>query len=215
VEHFACPVGKTIGQVNAYNMSEYLWTHVGLTWEWIWEWICPYIEQSRQGSAYNTAARLADQHQKEKEEKKLLDKAWALAVKDYLAKVLPIEEALEMVEVARKKICNLPKRSLADCVASKPATMSLASCLTEPMVLASSSSVTLDNIPSQVAAPLLYDDSGVLAGDIPMDESMEVPDLNQAHELEEVKMLDISHSPYRCKDQEDYDEPTNELDPSQ
>jgi hypothetical protein len=49
VECFACPTGKTIGQVNAYDMSEYLRTHVGLTWEWIQEWINPYIEQSRQG----------------------------------------------------------------------------------------------------------------------------------------------------------------------
>jgi hypothetical protein len=77
VECFACPTGKTIGQVNTYDVSEYLRTHVGLPWEWIQEWICPYIEWSRQGLAYNTAARLANQHQKEKEDKKLLDKARA------------------------------------------------------------------------------------------------------------------------------------------
>jgi hypothetical protein len=136
-------------------------------------------------------------------------------VKDYLTKVLPIEEALEIVKVARKKIHNLPRRSLVDCVASKPATMTLASHLTEPMVVASSSSITLDDAPSQVAAPLPYDDSSVLARDVPMDESMEALDLNQAPELEEVEMLDISRSPHRHKDQEDYDEPMNELDPSQ
>jgi hypothetical protein len=33
VECFACPTGKTIRQVNAYDVSEYLRTHVGLTWE--------------------------------------------------------------------------------------------------------------------------------------------------------------------------------------
>jgi hypothetical protein len=214
VECFACPMGKTIGQVNAYDVSEYLRTHVGLTWEWIQEWICPYIKWSHQGLAYNMAARLVDQHQKEKEEKKLLDKAWALAVKDYLTKVLPIEEALEIVKAARKKIGNLPRRSLADCIASKPAMMTLASHLTKPMAVAFSSSVTLDDVPSQVAAPLPYDDSGVPARDIPMDESMEALDLNQAPELEEVEMLDISHSPRQCKDWEDYNEPMNELDPS-
>jgi hypothetical protein len=195
VECFACPAGKTIGQVNAYNISEYLRTHVGLTWEWI----CPYIKWSCQGLVYNTAARLTDQHQKEMEEKKLLDKAWALVVKAY-PKVLPLEEALEIVKVARKKICNLPKRSLVDHIASKPAMMSLASRLTEPMVVASSSSVTLDDIPSQVAAPLPYDDPGALARDVPMDDSMEALDLNQVPELEEVKMLNVSHSPYQRKD---------------
>jgi hypothetical protein len=161
------------------------------------------------------ATRLADQHQKEMEEKKLLDEAWALAVKDYPTKVLPIEEALKMVKAARKKIHDLPRRSLADCVASKPATMSLASHLTKPMAVASSSSVTLDNVPSQVVAPLPYDDSGIPAGDVPMDESMEALDLNQAPELEEVEMLDVSHSPYWRKDWEEYDEPMNKLDPSQ
>jgi hypothetical protein len=155
------------------------------------------------------AARLANQHQKEKEEKKLFDKAQALAVKDYPMKVLPIEEALEMVKAARKKICDLPRRSLAECVASKPATMSLASYLTEPMVVASSLSITLDNVPSQVAALLPYDDSGVLTRNVPMDKAMEAP------EPEEFEMLNVSHSPYWCKDWEDYDELTNELDPSQ
>jgi hypothetical protein len=48
-----------------------------------------------------------------------------------------------------------------------------------------------------------------------MDESMEVLDLNQAPELEEVKMLDVSCSPYQHRDWEDYDEPTNKLDPDQ
>jgi hypothetical protein len=48
-----------------------------------------------------------------------------------------------------------------------------------------------------------------------MDESMEALDLNQVPELEEFEMLDISHSPHQCKDREDYDELTNELDPSQ
>jgi hypothetical protein len=82
---------------------------------------------------------------------------------------------------------NFPNRSLVDRVASKPATMSLASHLTKPTVVASSSSVTLDNIPSQVAAPLPYDDSGVPTRDIPMDESMEVLDLNKVPELEESR----------------------------
>jgi hypothetical protein len=48
-----------------------------------------------------------------------------------------------------------------------------------------------------------------------MDKSMEVLDLNQVPELEEVEMLDISHSPYWCKDWENYNKPTNELDPNQ
>jgi hypothetical protein len=76
-------------------------------------------------------------------------------------------------------------------------------------------SITLDNIPSQVVAPLLYDDSGVPAGDIPMDKSIEALDLNQVPELEEVEMLDISHSLYQCKDWEDYNKLINKLDPSQ
>jgi hypothetical protein len=92
--------------------------------------------------------------------------------------------------------------------------MSLASHLTEPTAVASSSSVTLDDIPSQVAAPLPYDDPGAPARDIPMDESMEVLDLNQVPELEEVKMLNISHSLYRCKDWEDYNKLRNELNPN-
>jgi hypothetical protein len=188
VDCFACPVGKTIGQVNVYNVSRYIQNHVGLTWEWIWEWIHPYIEWSRQGSAYNTAARLTNQHQKEKEEQKLLNKARALTVKEY-PKVIPLEEALKIVKVARKKICDLPKRSLADRIAGKPATMSLACHLTEPTTVASLSSVTLDNIPSQVAAPLSYDDSGTPARDIPMDECMEVPDINQAPELKKSRCL--------------------------
>jgi hypothetical protein len=127
-------------------------------------------------------------------------------------KVLPIEEALKIVKAARKKIHDLPRRSLTDCIASKLAIISLASCLTEPMAVASSSSITLDDIPSLVAAPLPYNDSGVLAKDVPMDESMEVLDLNQAPELEEVEMLDISCSPHWCKDWEDYNELMNELD---
>jgi hypothetical protein len=67
VERFACSTGKTIEQVNAYDVSEYLRTYVGLPWEWIQEWIHPYIEWSHQGLVYNTATRLAHQHQKEKE----------------------------------------------------------------------------------------------------------------------------------------------------
>jgi hypothetical protein len=83
------------------------------------------------------ATRLTDQHQKEIEEKKFLNEAQALTVKDHPMKVLPLEETLEMVKTARKKICDLLRRSLVNCVASKPAMMSLASCLTEPMVVAS------------------------------------------------------------------------------
>jgi hypothetical protein len=80
--------------------------------------------------------------------------------------------------------------------------------------VASSSSITLDDIPSQVAALLPYDDSGAPARDIPMDESMEVLDLNQAPEFKEIKICDTSHSPH-CPlwDQEDYNELVNELDP--
>jgi hypothetical protein len=81
---------------------------VGLAWEWIWEWICPYIEWSYQGSVYNTAARLTDQHQKEKEEQKLLEEAQAISVKEYL-KVIPIEEVLEMVKVAWKRSMTCQK----------------------------------------------------------------------------------------------------------
>jgi hypothetical protein len=75
-------------------------------------------------------------------------------VKEY-PKVILIEEALEIVKVAQKKIHDLPKRLLADRIAGKPAMMSLAHHLTEPTTVALSSSVTLDNIPSQVAAPLI------------------------------------------------------------
>jgi hypothetical protein len=57
---FACPAGKTIGQVNAYDITRYIQNHIRLTWEWIleWilEWICPYIKWCHQGSVYNTAA---------------------------------------------------------------------------------------------------------------------------------------------------------------
>jgi hypothetical protein len=50
-----------------------------------------------------------------------------------------------------------------------------------------------------------------LAGDIPMDESIEALDLNQAPEPEEVEMLNVSCSPYQHRDQEDYDELMNKL----
>jgi hypothetical protein len=116
--------------------------------------------------AHNTAARLADQHQKEKEEQKLLIEAWAILVKDY-PKVIPLKDALELVKAAHKKICDLPKRSLADRIAGKPAMISLASHLTEPTAVASSFSVTLDDAPSQVVALLPYDDSSTLTGDVP------------------------------------------------
>jgi hypothetical protein len=134
-------------------------------------------------------------------------------VKDH-PKDIPLNEALKLAKVAHKKICDLPKRSLVDHIAGLPATISLASCLTEPTVVASLSSVTLDDTPSQVAAPLLYNDSSAPAEDIPMDESMEVLDLNQVPKLEEVEMLNASHSPYsQHREQEDHSKLMNELNP--
>jgi hypothetical protein len=65
-----------------------------------------------------------------------------------------------------------------------------------------------------VYPPLLYDDPSTPAGNVPMDESMEVLDLNQVPELQEVKILNVFHSLYQHKDQEDYNELTNELDPN-
>jgi hypothetical protein len=94
----------TIEQVTAYDVSRYIWAYVRLTWEWIH----PYIEQSHQGSVHNTAARLTDRHQKEKEEQKLLIKAQAITVKDYL-NVIPLDEALELVKVARKRSVTYQK----------------------------------------------------------------------------------------------------------
>jgi hypothetical protein len=147
------------------------------------------------------------------EEQKLTSEAQAIMVKNY-PDTIPMDKALAMAKAAHKKIHDLPKRSLADHVAGNPVTASLASCLAEPTAVASSSSVTLDDAPSQVAALLPYDDSNALAGDIPMDKSMEVLDINQVPELEEVNMLNASHSPYPWhREWEDYDEPMNELDP--
>jgi hypothetical protein len=71
----------------------------------------------------------------------------------------------------------------------------LASCLTDSSAVASSTSVTLDDAPSQVAFLLPHNDPSAPAGDIPMDESMETLDINQVPESEEVKMYDTSHSP--------------------
>jgi hypothetical protein len=116
IEWFACPTGKQIGQVIPYNVSMYLRTHVGLTWDWVQDWIHLYIVQAQKGSAYNMAAAFTAKEQAEKEEHKLYLEATAAAVKDY-PNVCP----------ARK----LPKRLLLDRVAKT----SLASCLTEPSVM--------------------------------------------------------------------------------
>jgi hypothetical protein len=95
----------------------------------------------------------------EKEEQKLHYKALAIMVKNYLS------------------VCSaseLPMRSLADCIADNSAITSLANHLAEPSVIASSSSVTLDDTPPQVVPPLPYDDPIIPTRDIPMEDSMEV-----------------------------------------
>jgi hypothetical protein len=47
-----------------------------------------------------------------------------------------------------------------------------------------------------------------------MDKSMEALDINQVPELEEVEMLDTSHSPHPWhREWENYDKLMNELDP--
>ena len=65
-QQFACPEGKTMGQVTQEDLLHYLVLWVGLKWEWIDNSIRPYIMRARTGSLCNSAASIAAKEQEKK-----------------------------------------------------------------------------------------------------------------------------------------------------